>query len=904
MKQINFIAVAVCTMAAQAFAALELGSPFSDGMVLQRGAPVSVWGFSASPSAIVQVSFGGETAKCTADEQGRWRVKLPSFEANSEPRVFFVSSGDESITIEDVVVGEVWLCAGQSNMEMALWRSANVGTHAGRETDGYFDGMTVDEPQVRALSIPKDWSVKPLELLRKPFGWRHFSPGSCMDLSAIAFHYALALHRSLKVPVGVIVTAWGGTPAQSWTPNAEPEKVLLTEGARLHRQPRVLWNAMVAPIVPYAVRGMIWYQGEDNRGDGVAYAERLDALYSGWSRAFGIVPLPFYMAEIAPFDYRLWETDDLMYRTDIREAQHAFVKTKPNAACVSTVDVGDPESIHPDNKRTVALRLAANALNKTYGMKQLACDGPELDSWKVVGDTVTLTFRNVKGWNMNGHGVLPFELAGESGPFSPASAKIVSNNAIEVSSTFVDRPVRLRYAWSWLQSSRLKNEHGYPLAPFRLNLNEKGDIQREIDEAAARGGGKVVVPAGRHLVGQIDLRSNVELHLEKGAVLEGKVGIENYRVTKLPYSEGAWSAVVSAIGVTNVAITGEGKIFGNGVAWPMPGSSGGNQEGARPRGVFFADCRDVRLSDFTLRDSACWGVVFKCCDGVEVRRLKVDSHANENNDGIDVEARNVVIADCDIDSGDDAVCIKSNNPGFTVENVLVTNVVARSCCSALKLGTASHGTMRDILFIDCRTEAPRRDFRDRRFGRDRWRFANADRAREFPGLGEEEFAAGAGIAVGNVDGGVVENVTFRRISVKGACVPLFVRAGTRSGRACGTPPSDKRVFRNILLENVSGEACSSVASSITGVDGCRVKDITLRNVHIVCRGGGDTAAARTLLVPEVAGSYPDPHMFGTILPAYGLYARHVDALMLDNVSFSLHPTTTDSRPAISTEDVQ
>jgi len=428
-------------------------------------------------------------------------------------------------------------------------------------------------------------------------------------------------------------------------------------------------------------------------------------------------------------------------------------------------------------------------------------------------------------------------------------------------------------------------------------------IQREIDLAAERGGGRVVVPSGRHVVGQIDLKSNVELHLEKGAVLEGAVGIENYRVTALPYSEGTWSAVVSAIGVTNVAITGEGEIFGNGSAWPHPEGAGGNQEGARPRGVFFADCRDVRLSDFTLRDSACWGVVFKCCDGVDVRRLKIDSHANENNDGIDVEARNVVIADCDIDSGDDAVCIKSNNPGFTVENVLVTNVVARSCCSALKLGTASHGTMRDILFIDCRTEGPRRDFRDRRFGRDRWRFANADRAREFPGLGEEEFAAGAGIAVGNVDGGVVENVTFRRISVKGACVPLFVRAGTRSGRACGTPPSDKRVFRNILLENVSGEACSSVASSITGVDGCRVKDIALHNVHIVCRGGGDTAAARTLLVPEVAGSYPDPHMFGTILPAYGLYLRHVDGLALDNATFALAPGTSDSREGVVCDDV-
>ena len=428
-------------------------------------------------------------------------------------------------------------------------------------------------------------------------------------------------------------------------------------------------------------------------------------------------------------------------------------------------------------------------------------------------------------------------------------------------------------------------------------------LLRQIDEAAANGGGVVVVPTGRHLVGQIDLRSNVELHLEKGAVLEGMVGLENYKVTTLPYSEGTWSAVVSAIGVTNVAITGEGEIFGNGTAWPQPEDYGGNQEGLRPRGVFFADCRDVRLSDFTLRDSACWGVVFKCCENVDVRRLRIDNHANANNDGIDIEARNVVIADCDIDAGDDAVCLKSNNPLFIVENVIVTNVTARSHCNALKLGTASHGTMRDILFVDCRTEAPRRDFVDRRFGRNRPWYVNECRAKAYPGVGADEPSGMSAIVVENVDGGTVENVTFRRIVANGTCTPIFIRAGTRSGRPCGTPPSDKYVFRDVLLEDVVGESLSAVASSITGVDGCRVTDVTLRNVRIVCRGGGDTAAERTRPVPEVAGKYPDAHMFGCILPAYGLYARHVDGLQLDNVSFPLAPGTSDRREPMVFDDV-
>lgn len=429
-------------------------------------------------------------------------------------------------------------------------------------------------------------------------------------------------------------------------------------------------------------------------------------------------------------------------------------------------------------------------------------------------------------------------------------------------------------------------------------------LQHRIDVTAASGGGCVVVPAGRHLIGQINLRSHVELHLEEGAVLEGQTGLEHYQVTELPYSEGAWSAIVSAIGCTNVAITGKGEIYGNGTAWPQPENYGGNQEGLRPRGIFFADCKGVRLRDFTLRDAACWGVVFKCCEDVDVRRLTIDTHANANNDGIDVEARNVVVADCDIDAGDDGVCIKSNTPDFVVENILVTNVTARSHCNALKLGTASHGTMRNVLFVDCRTEPPRRDFIDRRCGRNRrWYEEDPVRVGHYPGGVLGEAAGNSAIAIENVDGGIVENIVYRNIMVYGSRAPIFVRAGTRAGRSCGTPPSDKYVFRNITIENVTGEAMSAVASSVTGVPGCRIANVTLRNVNIVTRGGGENEDERTRPVPEVAGKYPDAHMFGCMLPAYGLYGRHVDGLKLENVSFTLTPGMSDCREMMVFDDV-
>ena len=429
--------------------------------------------------------------------------------------------------------------------------------------------------------------------------------------------------------------------------------------------------------------------------------------------------------------------------------------------------------------------------------------------------------------------------------------------------------------------------------------------QDRIDAAAREGGGRVVVPSGRHLVGQLDLRSGVELHLEKGAVLEGRVGLEHYRVTTLPYSEGTWSAVVSAIGVTNVAITGSGEIYGNGSAWKLPENYGGNQEGQRPRGVFFADSRDIRLSDFTLRDSACWGVVFKCCSRVRVNAVTVDSHANANNDGFDIEASDVVIENCLVDSGDDAYCLKSNDPGFVVENVTVRNCIARSHCNGCKIGTATHGTIRNVLFENVRCEAPTRDFTDTRSGS-----ANFGRPHFYrPELAHLPFGGGlAAVAIECVDGGTVEDVTARGIETSGFIAPIFVRAGTRKGRACGTPPGTSYTFRRIRIENMRGRSETPVASSVSGVDGCLVRDVTLRNVDIVCPGADAETSrrARSMPVPDVSGRYPECTMFRpSPLPAFGLYVDRVDGIALDGVSFRLADGGADVRsPVVMTGTVR
>lgn len=430
------------------------------------------------------------------------------------------------------------------------------------------------------------------------------------------------------------------------------------------------------------------------------------------------------------------------------------------------------------------------------------------------------------------------------------------------------------------------------------------DFQREIDRVAKAGGGRVVVPAGTHETKGLELRSNVELHLEKDAVLRGSGTTNDYRRVILPYSEGDWMAVVMGVGVTNVSITGEGEIQGGGDRFPTPEDQGGCQEGHRPRGVFFANASGIRLSDFTLRDAASWGIVFKCCEDVTARRVKVDSHANINNDGFDIEARNVLIEDCDVDSGDDAYCVKSNDPHFTVENVVIRNCIGRSFCNVFKIGTATHGIIRRVSFENCRSEAPRRDCTDLRFGFKRPMFANADRnLRNESLIGPDGRGAGAGIAIENVDGGIVEDIVCRDIVLEGVYVPIFIRGGKRMRRSCGIPPSECHVFRDILVENVKGTWASAIGNSISGVSGFPIRNVMLRNVHLSGPGLPTPETSWREPVPELAGNYPGASMFRRPLPAYGLWARHVEGLGLENVSFRLTDVACETRQDIVTDDV-
>lgn len=419
--------------------------------------------------------------------------------------------------------------------------------------------------------------------------------------------------------------------------------------------------------------------------------------------------------------------------------------------------------------------------------------------------------------------------------------------------------------------------------------------QAKIDTCGSRGGGRVVVPKGRHIVGQLYLKSGVELHLEEGAVLEGAVGLHNYIMHRLPYSEGDWCAVIMGLNVTNVAITGRGEIFGNGAGFEPVRTRGICWEGYRPRGVFFSESRGIRLEDFKLRDAACWGIVFKCCEDVVARRVTIDSNVNHNNDGFDVEAKNVLIEDCDVDTSDDAYCVKSNNPHFTVENVIVRNCKVRSHCNGLKIGTATHGTIRHIRFENCRTAPPRRIYRDRaKMPEDPTAFV------KIPGL--PPYLCGPGISaicIECVDGGTVEDVTVRDIETTGFQVPIFVRGGARQKRTCGIPPSDRNVLCGIVISNVSGRAESTIASSVSGCPSCYPKNVRIEDVDLVCRGAGASSAPTCEPGPEYDDCYPEATMFRELrLPGYGLYVGRAESVYLENVHFMLRDGETDGRQPV------
>ena len=434
------------------FAALSLWCPFGDSMVLQRGVPVPVWGQSAAGETVT-VSFAGRSTIGTADAFGRWEVRLPPLEASAEPRELVVSAASEKKSLKDVVVGEVWICSGQSNMEMSF--------ASGRPR--YGDGIGAMVAQV---------TYKPLvRYMKAPGtgGWHGLTPEFLTSewRSAIPVHYALELHDKLGIPVGVISASVGGSSIDTWIPGNGTNAVNHI--------------ARVRPLGPYAVRGALWYQGETNVQEVDEYPEKLGCLHSAWKSQFCNPRLPFYFVQLAPFKYA--SPEGLAALPRFMEAQARYAETEPDAAITVVNDIGNFNDIHPNNKWLVAKRLALHAFRRDYGFANVEDESPTpISATVVTTNLVRVVFDHAKSLYVyradSRFGLYAeFELAGEDGVWRKADIVnfpkldwtrhgTITNNYVDLVARDVERPVRVRHAYVPPFTGVLFNQVNLPCGPF------------------------------------------------------------------------------------------------------------------------------------------------------------------------------------------------------------------------------------------------------------------------------------------------------------------------------------------------------------------------------------------------------------------------------------------------------
>ena len=473
---------------------------FSSNMVLQREKDVPVWGW-ASPGEKVSVKFIGRTLETTADASGKWQAKFNPMPAGGPFRME-VSGNRNTLAFDNVLVGEVWLCSGQSNMQWPVKKSLDPEI----ETAG------ANHPEIRLFSVPRLMSNLPQSNINAQ--WQVCSPQTVGEFSATAYFFGREISRNLNVPVGLINASWNSTRICPWTPptgfqavpslrkiaqivndkiakykpflnsvnksaagkSTQPELISEILPFDNNESPTVLYNAMIHPLVPLAIRGTIWYQGEANRGDGMVYFNRMQALVNGWRSVFRNDNMPFYFVQLAPNDYG--KNSEAL--PEIWEAQTAALSI-PNTGMAVTMDIGDIHDIHPRNKQEVGRRLALQALNKTYGQKNIACDSPLFDELIIKGNKAAVIFENaVELKTRDGKAPDWFEICGEDMTYKKADAYIDKNKVV-LSSPGIEKICSVRFAWHQLAEPNLINEAGLPASAFRAG-RQAASVQSQDQE--------------------------------------------------------------------------------------------------------------------------------------------------------------------------------------------------------------------------------------------------------------------------------------------------------------------------------------------------------------------------------------------------------------------------------------
>ena len=454
----------ICTSAT--FAKIKLPSIISSNMVLQRNTSVKIWGWATPGEKItVRTSWFLETLKITTPENGRWEIAIKTT-LSKEPQTIQLKSNESNINLENIVFGEVWICSGQSNMRMPLKGYTGQPTFGGN-----LAVATSKNDNLQLFSISENGSPTPLDSVSKFKKWNTASPETVKDFSAVAYFYGKQLQEILDVPVGLIMTSWGGTRIQPWmskeavTPFLDVNKVKKDTTEKYKRIPSAIFNAMIHPITSYTIKGAIWYQGETNRDEPKLYQKLLPEMVKDWRKQWNIGDFPFYYVQIAPNKYI--DKSNSQYQ---REAQLKASEVISNSGMAVLSDVGSTQTIHPSRKKEVAERLLFIALNKTYGMKDIDCMGPVYKSMTEKEGALFLNFDNAEtGIFSPETEVSNFEIAGEDKVFYPAKAEIISHKQVKVSSLNVKVPVAVRYGWyNWFEGT-LYDNNMLPASSFRTD---------------------------------------------------------------------------------------------------------------------------------------------------------------------------------------------------------------------------------------------------------------------------------------------------------------------------------------------------------------------------------------------------------------------------------------------------
>jgi sialate O-acetylesterase len=452
-------------------AQITVAKLFTDHVVLQRSQPVPVWGTAASNEKVT-VRMNNQLKTAKADNSGKWAVLLDPQPAGG-PYEMTVYDKD-SVVVRDILIGEVWLCSGQSNMEFPLKNAMNADTEM----------KQASYPEIRQFKVARDQAASPKEEITKG-SWSVCTPESAGDFTAVGYFFAREIQKRLKVPVGLINSTWGGTMIECWISRGAFEKsnefksMIATlpkispdslSPQNPDEYPTTLFNAMINPLIPYGIRGVLWYQGEANASRAYQYRQALPLLISDWRQRWGIGNFPFYLVQLASFEADHGDSEHGSTWAELREAQTRTLNV-PNTGIAITTDIGESHDIHPKNKQDVGRRLAAIALNNLYG-QTMQYSGPVFESFRTDSNKILLSFTHTGSGLMarDKYGYLKgFEIAGGDHHFHYAKAYLRDNQVV-VYSDIVPDPQEVRYAWADDPSdANLYNQEGFPAIPFRTD---------------------------------------------------------------------------------------------------------------------------------------------------------------------------------------------------------------------------------------------------------------------------------------------------------------------------------------------------------------------------------------------------------------------------------------------------